>query len=231
MKNIKYIYIVIVITSIMLSCGGSDGAPAEVQDPTKAILLFPNNNEECTAGVVTSNVLANLTFDWMAADNATSYTLVVKNLVSNTENEYSSNTNERVVSLERGTPYSWYVISKASGTSVTATSDTWKFYLSGPGVENYAPFPADLKSPSHGSSISETSITMTWEGEDVDGDLKEFDIYLDTNSAPSTKMITTTDNKLENQAVNAGTTYYWKVVSHDNYGNTSTSQVFSFTTI
>ncbi|GAB1855366.1 hypothetical protein MHTCC0001_02000 [Flavobacteriaceae bacterium MHTCC 0001] len=231
MRTIRYTYIIaLVLGASLISCGGSDGGGEEVQNPEKSILTFPNNNEECTAGVVTSNSSAKLTFEWEKAAHATSYTLFVKDLLADSTDEYAASTNTLEVTLDRGTPYSWYVVSKSNKTSATATSDTWKFYLAGIGVENYAPFPADLKSPSNGASITGTTVTIEWEGGDVDNDIQEYEVYLDTSASPSTKLSTTTDKKLENQSVSAGTTYYWKVVTIDGYGNTSTSQVYSFTT-
>ena len=72
------------------------------------------------------------------------------------------------VTLDKGVPYSWVVTSKSTKSSVTTPSDTWKFYLEGTGVVNYAPFPADLKAPSSGSTVKRTDgmVTFTWEGSD-----------------------------------------------------------------
>ena len=236
MKNSIIKFSLIVFTSCaLLSCGGSDGDNSggggeEIFDPTKASLIFPDNNEECTAGVVVSNTQAKVNFDWNKADHTNSYDLFIKNLNTNTTEEFSTSSDNLEVTIQRGTPYSWYVVSKSNETTTTATSETWKFYLAGEGVENYAPFPAELKTPTNGASIASAAVTIEWAGGDVDNDIKEFDVYLDTNASPSTKLTTTSNEKLENQSVAAGTTYYWKVVTHDDHGNTSTSEVYSFTT-
>lgn len=236
MKSLIKIYSIIAFVSCaLLSCGGSDGGNSggeeeEIFDPTKATLVFPDNNEECTAGVVVSNTQAKVNFDWNKADHTNSYNLFIKNLNTNTTEEFSATSDNLEVTIDRGTPYSWYVVSKSNKTTTTATSETWKFYLAGEGVENYAPFPAELKSPTNGASISSATVTIEWTSGDVDNDIKEFDVYLDTNALPSTKLTTTSSQKLEDQNVNTGTTYYWKVVTHDDHGNTSTSEVYSFTT-
>ena len=70
-------------------------------------------------------------------------------------------------------PYSWNITSKSTASTTSTASDTWKFYLSGPGIVNYAPFPADLKTPASGSTVSrdgEGKVTFTWDGSDPDGD-------------------------------------------------------------
>ncbi|MEW4922891.1 hypothetical protein [Algibacter sp. 2305UL17-15] len=232
MNYSKRTYTVALILGMMVSCsgGGDSGGEEEILDPTKAALIFPNNNEECTAGVVISNTQAKLTFDWNKADNTTAYTLFLKNLETNATQDFDSNSDDLEITIERGTPYSWYVVSKSNKTTNTATSDTWKFYLAGIGVENYAPFPAELKSPTNGAAISAATANLEWTGNDVDNDIKEYDVYLDTNTSPTTKVSTTTVQKLDSHSVSASTTYYWKVVTRDNHGNTSTSEVYSFST-
>ncbi|MDA7708514.1 hypothetical protein N8806_04675, partial [Flavobacteriaceae bacterium] len=64
--------------------------------------------------------------------------------------------------LDKGVP----LTSKNTQTTTTTASDTWKFYLAGDVVVNYAPFPADLKAPASGSTVtlSDGKATFTWEG-------------------------------------------------------------------
>lgn len=243
MKNIKIINSTLfVLVTLLFSCGGSDdgggvsegddngngGGEVIILDPVKATLVYPDNNEECTGGVVVSNIETKLNFDWNKSDNTTKYTLYVKNLNTNITEEFNSNLDNLEVTIERGMPYSWYVESKSNKTTNIATSDTWKFYLAGAGIENYVPFPADLKTPVDKSNITTATVNLVWVGGDVDNDIKEYEVYLDTNATPTTKISTTTEQTLENQPVLSSTTYYWKVVTYDANGNTSTSQINSF---
>ena len=72
---------------------------------------------------------------------------------------------------------------KESQLTTTTPSDLWKFYLAGDGVVNYAPFPADLKAPASGSTVtlSEGKATFTWDGSDPDsGDTLSYTVYVDT---------------------------------------------------
>ncbi|MBL4939285.1 MAG: hypothetical protein JKY16_03250, partial [Lutibacter sp.] len=109
----------------------------------------------------------------------------------------------------------------------TAKSAEWKFYNSGDAVITYAPFPAELIGPVMGSSTSESTVTLEWSGSDVDNDIKEYEVYFGLSNPPITNLDTTTNQKIENVAVSANT-YYWKVVTRDDEGNTSTSEVFQF---
>ena len=111
----------------------------------------------------------------------TSYTLNVKNLLTN---EISTNTitsTSAEVTLTKGFPYSWQVIS-TNATSFVAESDKWKFYLSGEALKNHAPFPAEILTPKPGSSVSSGSISLSWSFSDIDAnDTHSFDLYLDQN--------------------------------------------------
>ncbi len=231
-NRIREVFVLLVLV-LVTSCGGNKDSGEDeekVLDPTKAVLVYPDNNEECTGGTVVSDSQTNLNLDWNKADNTTSYTVYVKNLDTGTITEANATTDEVEVSLENGKPYSWYVESKSNKTKTTAVSETWKFYLAGPGIENYAPFPAELISPENEESSVSLTVDLSWSGTDVDNDIKEYDVYLDTNVEPTTKVATTTSLALTGQVLVAGNTYYWKVITRDQNGNTSTSLVYSFST-
>jgi hypothetical protein len=169
-----------------------------------------------------------ITFQWNEAQNTDSYTLVIKNLNTNQEINQSANTNQAAVTLDRGTPYQWSVISKAQGTTTTASSATWKFFNAGEGITNYAPFPADAVYPARGTQIQTSgTITLEWVGADVDDDISGYEVYLDTATDLTVEPVTTTDSSLE-VTVASGQSYFWKVVTFDSAGNSSNSEVFEF---
>ena len=138
-----------------------------------ATLSLPENNKVCETGTNASTTQSTILFQWVAATNATAYDLRITNsdtqgvtLINNIEGT------QREVTLEKGMPYAWQITSKATGTNETAQSPAWKFYLAGDGVENYAPFPADLLSPASGGTVSVSEsgkISLSWSGEDPDG--------------------------------------------------------------
>lgn len=211
--------------------GGGDDEPV-IPAPSAATLIFPEDNTECNTGVVDvdDNTLSAVTFEWNAAQNADRYTLTITNLNTNTSTFVNADTNEATATIQRGTPYSWYVTSRADGTRDTADSGTFRFYNEGPGVENYAPFPAEAIAPARGVNLpmTTTMVTLEWSGADVDNDITGYEVFFGTDVDPSTSIGSGAETTLADVAVTSGTTYYWKVVTTDSAGNTSSSEVFSF---
>ena len=239
MKKFKYLLVVV----IMFSCGGSeegggDGGvdPPPPQPPGSVSLTAPASGKVCETGSSTSDTKSNVDFSWQASSNTNSYDLQVTNLnTSTTINKTGLTTTNATVELDKGQPYSWKVISKNTSTTQTGISSSWKFYLAGQGIKNYAPFPADLKAPNSGSTISRTSdgkVTFTWEGSDPDqGDELKYTLYVDKTDgkqSPSSDL-TNISAKTVDVALDAATLYYWRVKTSDGT-NSSFSTVYSFKT-
>ncbi len=219
---------------LLLACGGggSDEPEPEPQPdpPAAATLVFPGNNTECTEGEIISPTQSRITFEWNLSQNTDSYELVVRNLNTNSELSTTTNTNEATLSVNRGTPYEWQVVSRANGVSETAASPTWRFYNEGPGVENYAPFPAQAIAPARGAHLETTSeVTLEWSGSDVDDDIDGYEIALGTDPAALEPAGTTGVGETSlTVPVAAATTYYWRVTTLDSAGNSSESELFEF---
>ena len=197
--------------------------------PSKAALIFPDSNAVCITGTGTTDSQSNVPFSWHSSANTNSYTLVITNLLTNVSTDYQSVDPGISATLLLNTPYSWYVVSKSSSTSAMATSNTWKFYNSGPGVSSHAPFPATLLTPTFAQIVSATAgqVNLTWHCDDVDADLASYDVYFGSTSTPPLLQAGVTASNL---AVNvtSGTIYYWSIVAKDSKGNTSNSDVFQF---
>jgi len=218
---------------LLFSCSTGGDGDSNGSNPTVSTLVFPLNNSECLAGTAVSATESKVSFEWNAADNADSYTLYVKNLNTQITTQYNAGVATSMeITLIKGTPYSWYVVSKSAATNTTpTTSEKWKFYNAGNGVVNYAPFPAEVIAPLMSISISATTVNFQWEASDVDSDIVDYKVYLDTNHNPSTLIGTVTSKNLNNIAVASNKSYYWKVVTKDSAGNTSHSAVFQFKTL
>lgn len=233
MKILKHLYIIPAL--IFISCGGGDSGgtpvvppPEPVPSPLKATLIFPENNKECTEGTVENETQSTVNFQWNNSENTDSYEVSFKNLNTNNTSRITSSTNAVLITLTRGTPYEWFVVSKASGTNQTAQSDVWKFYNQGPGIENYAPFPADAVFPKRGANLTSTNtVNLQWTGSDIDDDIISYKILLDTIEIPVTELGTTIETTIE-ATVSSGQTYYWQVITFDSQNNSSNSEIFSF---
>jgi hypothetical protein len=217
----------------MASCGGgskgSDPTPVAVLPPVMATLTFPAQNELCTQGTVISATQSTLVFKWAASANTDSYDVTLKNLLTNVTNTQNVTQNLLELTVDRNTPYAWYVTSKSSKTTTVAQSDTWKFYNSGPGTVSYAPFPAEITSPLMGQTVTAVNgkVTLKWNGSDVDNDIVSYDVYCSNSLTPTLILSALTDTKYEVNAT-PGTTYYWKIVTIDSKGNKSDSNLSKF---
>ncbi|MCH7524948.1 MAG: hypothetical protein IIC74_08060 [Bacteroidetes bacterium] len=233
MKKLSILFITLIL---LFNCssgsdddGGTTTPPPVAQPPTAATLTFPDNNQECTTGIEVNATQSSVTFTWNVSSNTDSYDLVLKNLDVSTSSTFSSSTNQIEITLLKGTPYSWYVVSKSNSVTQTATSATWKFYNAGDPVQSFAPFPADLVTPLMGANLTGVStVTLEWSGSDIDNDIVGYDIYFDTTSPPTTQLGSNQTETTIEATVTAGNAYYWRVITTDNEGNNSESEIFEF---
>ena len=230
MNKVKYItpiYLFLIV--IVASCSSDDGGEEinSVDPPTAVTLIFPEDNTECNEGVIISDSETDVLFQWQDVTNASSYILKVKNLNDGTSRNISTLSSEFLLRILRGTPYSWSVKSLASGTTETTESEVWKFYNSGIPQESHPPFPAEAISPLSGASVNEGDISLQWQATDVDNDIVSYSVYLDSVNPPVAE-IGSTSNTTINSTVTSGQVYYWKIVTTDQIGNTSDSQIFEF---
>ena len=135
MKNAPLILLGFTLFSI-ISCtkeSGSNPTPPvveEVNPPAITILSIPANNSTCEQGFTLNSDESSVSFSWEDAANTDNYEIVVTNLDSQVQiNKSNISGNSTTVTLQKGMPYSWKIISKSLETSATASSELWKFYL------------------------------------------------------------------------------------------------------
>lgn len=198
--------------------------------PGTANLVAPIKDQICTTGTVVSSIQSTISFSWSKAENADSYEVTVKNLLTQTETKQSATGTQTTVTLARNTPYSWYVTSKSQSSSTTTKSDVWKFYNSGAGIVTYAPYPADLLAPTFGQIITPTNgkINLSWKGSSVDNNIVSYNVYFGPSKTPDLFKLQTKDSFVNDISVSANTTYYWTIISIDSNGNISASPTYNF---
>ena len=216
--------------------GGGGGGPVDPPTPPgKSTLVAPANNKTCETGTSVSDTQSTVAFSWNASASTNTYDVRITNLNTSTAtNKNGVASTSTTATLDKSVPYSWNVTSKNTQTTTTTGSDTWKFYLAGDGVVNYAPFPAELKTPASGSTVtlSDGKATFTWEGTDPDSaDTLSYTVYVDTTDGKQTPTTALTDLSAQTADVEleAATTYYWRVKTSDGT-NASYSIVYSFKT-
>lgn len=219
---------ILALLALIASCSGDDGPPPI---PEGASLIFPEQNSECTTGTSLNNELSHVTFQWEASKNTDRYTLSVVNLDTNVPQTVSTTSTSASLSIAKGTPFSWSVISRNNKSEQLASSETWLFYNAGEQT-SYAPFPAQLLGPGSGSTVQKNladQVVLSWQGADVDGDIENFQVFF-SQTSPPTAWVGTTDAQTMQFPVDVESTliYYWKVMTTDAMGNSSDSGIFEF---
>ena len=199
--------------------------------PSAAVLIFPEQNSLCTTGVTITPTSSRVEFIWQTANNTETYELRVTNLLANVTQTVNTQATSAEITIDKGTPFSWQVITRNTQVQETASSATWQFFNAGSQI-SHAPFPAQIVTPLSGASaVSDinSEIELEWSGADVDDDLVGYEIYVDTVSPPQV-LVASPAATVSSIKVNIipNTVYYWKVISKDAEGNTSDSGIYSF---
>ncbi len=228
-KFVKIITVSLTLCFITLSCDDDDSTAVNnnFESPNPASLIFPENNTVCNEGTIISETETEVLFRWQESENTSSYILNINNLDDGSSRNINTNSTEFLIRILRGTPYSWSVRSIGLDGDESTESPVWSFYNAGLPVQSHAPFPATVVSPSSGSTIEQDLVTLEWEASDIDNDISTYTIFFDTVNPPVTNMNTTGNTNME-VSVTSGSVYYWRIVTTDEVGNSSTSQVFQF---
>ena len=103
---------------------------------------------------------------------------------------------------------------------IIATGGTW----------NNRPYEPSDSNPIDGATGVDINADLSWTGGDQDeGDIVTYDIYLGTASNPP-KIVTKQSDDSFDPTLSYDTTYYWKIVSWDNHSASTHGPIWSFTT-
>jgi PKD repeat protein len=110
------------------------------------------------------------------------------------------------------------VVRDSDGNVSTPTSIVISVYSTDnppppPPPTNFPPS-ISLRQPANTSTVSNSSVELSWNGADTNNDVLEYSLYLDTTSA-STLVTTTNQTGFIIQNLVNGTTYFWKVTVTD----------------
>jgi hypothetical protein len=197
--------------------------------PIGVQLIFPFEDSLCNEGINLTPSESTVFFEWAPNDNAETYILNIENLTSGEISQHETVDFILPVTINRADPFRWFVTYNFQNE--TRESAAWNFYNAGPGLVTYAPFPADILSPSMAQVLPTTnSVTLQWSGSDVDNDIVSFDVYFGVNNPLNISASDITINQIT-QSVSAGTIYYWNVITKDSEGNTSESGIHQFSVL
>ena len=233
--------VLILFSMLLFSCGKDSAETTPIVPvapaPTAAILSLPADKELCLGANKLNETYSEVSFEWQAGKNVTGYDITITNLNTNVSQTKYTTQNKIDVVLEAGMPYSWYLTSKSNSSSEKVNSTTWKFYLSGNGVSNLAPYPADGLVPKSGASVGliDGKANLSWVGSDPDSNVNTltFEVFIDTDKDAVLKQSVSsikTSKPSTTVSLKSGQIYYWMVKTTD--GNLSSyTQIFSFRTI
>lgn len=216
----------------VLGCNNSDeglggnGLGFGQDIPVGVLLVFPHQDSLCNEGENPTPTESTVFFEWTPNSNAQSYRLTIENLDSGNISQYDTEDFIFPVTIQRSVAYRWHVTYQLQGEP--KQSATWNFYNAGPGVQTYAPFPAEIMSPTMAQNMAATnSVTLMWNGNDLDDDIVAYDIYFGSDNPPSLNTSDLSVNELT-VSVMPDTIYYWNVITKDAEGNSSESGVYQF---
>jgi hypothetical protein len=134
---------------------------------------------------------------------------------------------ETGLTLLRETLYTWRV-SATDGLEVTH-GPWWSFTT--PEWSNLPPYPPADPIPADGAEGISLTTTLFWVAGDPDqDDVLTFDVYLGTDADPPLAAAGRTQTSWAPPALEYSTGYYWRVVSKDSRGDSTSSAVWTFTT-
>ena len=131
--------------------------------------------------------------------------------------------------LDKGTEYYWKVMAKDRRGGKTY-SEIYNFKtVEDP--DNNPPTEPSTPTPLNNATDQPTDTTLSWECSDPDGDTLKYDVYFGDNSNPSLVSNEQIGNDYDPGELNAGTTYYWKIVAKDGRGGATEGVKWEFETI
>nr|WP_288833017.1 SusE domain-containing protein [uncultured Flavobacterium sp.] len=229
----KNIYILLIASYMLFSCGGGDSSSDEEVTntaPTVPTLTLPANNQLCINNAVS--------FEWNLSTDAEKNPLTYQIQIA-TDNQFAQivkttegSSTYQSFTLNKGVAYYWRVKATDSKNASSNYSATYSFYTEADAVANHTPFLPQIVQPELSSFVNTTTATLKWTASDVDtSDVLVYDVYVGTTSTPTTKVATNiSTTSWTSTTLQAATSYYWKVVVKDNKGGETIGQVWSFKT-
>lgn len=228
MKYLKP-FLILLTFIFIISCRKDDDSTIDNRPPNNFRLLQVENNA--------INISLNPLLTWENSEDPdgdlVTYTLLIDQGQVSPSTVISSNiqtTNFTLTtSLDNNTIHSWQVIATDSNGGTTS-SEIFQFTTQ----ENQPPENFNLLQIADNGTDINLNPELTWENAiDPEGDEMTYQLLLDLGStSPSTIIASgleltnyTIDNPLEYK-----TEYSWQVIASDTYGNSTSSEIFSFTT-
>ena len=224
------------LTTYFWKVVAKDGKGGSISSPVWSFRTVPNNPPETPSNPSPLNgsidQAISLSLSWTCSDpdgDALTYD-VYFGISSNPTTAISTGQIAQNISrsgLANLTTYYWKIVAK-DGKGGTISSPIWSFTT----VPNNPPAEPSSPTPANSSIDRAITLTLSWSCSDPDGDALTYDVYFGTDNNPATAISTgqSAQNISRNGLANL-TTYYWKIVAKDDKGGTTSSPIWSFTTV
>jgi len=128
------------------------------------------------------------------------------------------------------TTYYWQIVAWDNHNEETE-GIVWSFTTMDDSGTNNPPHKPSNPNPSNGASNQGINVDLSWTGGDPDsGDLATYDIYFGTSTNPPLIISGHTSTNYDYGQLEEETTYYWKIIPRDSFGDTNPGDVWSFST-
>ena len=98
------------------------------------------------------------------------------------------------------------------------------------GSGNQAPTPPENPSPADGATNQPLSVELGWDATDPDGDPLVFDVYFGTDASAPLVSGNQGADTYSVGPLQAGTTYFWRIVAEDDHGHETPGPTWQFST-
>ncbi len=146
------------------------------------------------------------------------------------KSSHETNTYTPDAPLDESTTYFWKIVAKDTDGNQT-TGPVWQFTTTGAGTganqppnKPTAPYPETLSADRPLNQIIE------WEGSDPNGDELSYEVYFGTSDSPPLVEIDYSGNTYNHGTLASNTTYYWRIVAFDPDGESTSGELWQFTT-
>ena len=129
--------------------------------------------------------------------------------------------------LNHGTKYYWKIVAW-DNYGLSTSGPIWSFTtkINNPPNAPYNPQPAN------DATNVPVNTDLSWSGGDPDqGDTVTYDVYFGTESSPPIVSTGQTGTTYDTGTMSYNTTYYWKIIAHDNNGASAEGPIWHFKTI
>ncbi|MCF8405534.1 MAG: right-handed parallel beta-helix repeat-containing protein [Bacteroidales bacterium] len=129
--------------------------------------------------------------------------------------------------LDYDSNYFWKIVAHDDHGNFTEGS-VWNFFTTSP--PNLAPLPPYNPVPQNGAmDYPIDGDTLFWSCSDPENDPLTYDVYFGTSNPPYQVSSGQTDTIFVHGMLDYDSTYFWKIVAHDDHGNFTEGAVWSFT--